>query len=194
MKMLKMRWINVEVISLRQRVYDSWCLDFGPLETSAGVAAENNFEKPPPHTKGFVEWSPRNWMLLYTLPKTNKSPLKSYLAPKRDRIVFPTTGFLQGLKCAKKLPGAVVVVLCFFLANCRWECSAEILEVAFVCGIGTGQYWPSGISQGWRAQDSNGKGTVVCPQLFHLIAWQFKKIWSWRSTVVNDTHPTDGFE
>ena len=158
-------------------IVDVWTLDPWKLllELLPKITSRN-----PPRTKGLVQWSPRNWMLLYTLPKTNKSPLKSYLAPKRTGSSPQPPDFLQKLKCANKLPGLWWLFYVFFLANCRWECSAEILEVAFVCGIGTGQYWPSGISQGWRAQDSNGKGTVVCPQLFHLIAWQFKKVWSWR--------------
>ena len=98
-------------------IVDVWTL--GPLETSAGVAAEHNFEKPPPHYRISTGDRPEIecWCNVGVYPPQNKQIAPEKLPSKKGQDRLPTTGFLQGQNAPKNFRGCggCFVMFCFFL-------------------------------------------------------------------------------
>ena len=101
-------------------IVDVWTL--GPLETSAGVAAEHNFEKPPPHYRISTGDRPEIecWCNVGVYPPQNKQIAPEKLPSKKDRIVFQPPDFCRG-KMRQKTSGGVVVVLLCFVFSCKLQ-------------------------------------------------------------------------
>lgn len=103
-------------------IVDVWTL--GPLETSAGVAVENNFENPPPHYRISTGDRPEIECCCIPSPKQTNRPLKSYLAPKRDRIVFQPPDFCRGWNAPKNFRGLWWLFYVFF-----WQTAGENVQL-----------------------------------------------------------------
>lgn len=164
-------------------IVDVWTL--GPLETSAGVAVENNFENPPPHYRISTGDRPEIECCCIPSPKQTNRPLKSYLAPKRDRIVFQPPDFCRGWNAPINFRGLwwLFCYVLFFSGKLQvrmfsWNPWSRVCLRHWNGSILTQRNFSRMTSA--RFEWKRHRCWSSRSQVFHLIAWQVKKVWSLR--------------